>query len=193
MPGRNIIKYYDTESFYHVYNRGVNKRKIFCDDEDNAVFLHLLKRTLDPGRVTDASGRQYVYYGDQAELLAFCLMPNHFHLLWFQHDMEAITRIMRSVITAYVMYFNKKYARVGPLFQQRFRAVPIIEDSQLQHISRYIHLNPRQYTSWQWSSLPYYEGKASAPWVQPSKILELFDSVADYMAFLEDYQKDKSR
>jgi len=188
MPGRNIVKSYQEESFYHVYNRGVNKQTIFVDEQDYAVFLNLLKRSLGSKPQRDRLGREYKWYGDQLDLLAFCLMPNHFHLLWYRHGSDAITLAMKSIATAYAMYFNKRYKRVGPLFQQRFRAVPILDDVYLQHSSRYIHLNPKQYQTWQWSSLPYYKADYTADWVKPQRILELFDSQKQYIAFVADHE-----
>jgi putative transposase len=125
------------------------------------------------------------------ELLAFCLMPNHFHLLIFQKTPEAMTRLMRGVSTSYVTYFNKKYGRVGPLFHERFKASMITQDSYLQHISRYIHLNPDDYKNWEFSSLPYYLSQKNAGWVAPSKIVELFDP-GEYQKFLADYKDHRA-
>ena len=87
------------------------------------------------------------------------------------------------------MYFNKKYNRVGPLFQQRYRAVLIGDDSYLLHISRYIHLNPNNYMNYEWSSLPYYLGNKHASWVKPGQVLELFDD--NYISFVRDYESTK--
>ena len=80
MPSRNSRKEYVPETMYHVYNRGHNKDKIFLDDNDYAVFLNLLKRYLSKTVVTDEKGRPYEQLRDEVELVAFCLMPNHFHL-----------------------------------------------------------------------------------------------------------------
>ena len=79
MPARNIVKQYDVDSYYHVYNRGVNKRKIFVDDEDYVVFLGLLKRYLGSGNEKDKYNRDYQSFYEELDLLAYCLMPNHFH------------------------------------------------------------------------------------------------------------------
>lgn len=191
MPARNIVKQYVPHAYYHLYNRGVEKRKIFLDQDDFSVFLALLRRHLDAEPHKDKSGREYVRY--DIELLAFCLMPNHFHLFIHQgEDPEALTKLMRSVATAYTMYFNRKYSRVGHLFQERFKASWITNDAYLQHISRYIHLNPSDYKRYEWSSLPYYLGKRKAEWVRPERILGTFDSVRDYLEFVEDYEGQKS-
>lgn len=187
MPSRNIYKEYVGETYYHIYNRGVNKNAIFLDEQDYTVFLGLLKRYLGSKIEKTSMRTASRNYHDQLELLAFCLMENHFHLCIYQHTEQAITQLMKSLSIAYSMYFNKRYGRVGPVFQQRYRAVRITEDSQLLHISRYIHMNPRDYKHFLWSSLPYYTGTRSASWVRPARILELFEGTA-YLKFLADYE-----
>ena len=118
-------------------------------------------------------------------------MPNHFHALIYQRKSDAITKLFKSVITTYGMYFNKKYKRSGPLLQSRFKASLINRDDYLMHISRYIHLNPKNYKSWKFSSLPFYLGEKRAEWLKPQTILELFDNQADYRNFIEDYEDHK--
>lgn len=192
MPSKNREKVYLPQTYYHIYNRGVNKRRIFADQDDYAVFLNLLKRYLDDQPTKDSKGREYDWLHNDIELLAFCLMPNHFHLFIYQEKPDAMTRLMRGVATAYTTYFNKKYHRIGPLFQDRFKASMVSRDDYLIHISRYIHLNPKTYKSWRFSSLPYYLGNKQAGWVRPDKVLESFSSARDYAQFLADYEDQKS-
>ena len=187
MPSRNIEKFYIPDTYYHLYNRGVNKRRIFLDEEDYSVFLNLLKRYLDTQPVKDKRGREYKWLYPELELLAFCLMSNHFHLLIYQYKSDSITSLVRPVATAYTMYFNKKYKRRGPLFESRYRASIINRDEYLQHISRYIHLNPEGYSKWEFSSLPYYLKNKKAGWVRPNRILDLFSSQNEYSNFVDDY------
>jgi putative transposase len=192
MPSRNIVKQY-TEGYYHIYNRGVARSPIFLDDQDYLVFLSLLKRYLDKQPEKDNSGRTYISLNKEVSLLAFCLLSNHFHLLIYQQDEpKSITILMRCLLTSYTQYFNKKYKRVGHLFQGIFKASLISSDEYLTHISRYIHLNPKNYLKWQWSSLPYYLNKQHAEWVQPSEIMRIFNNSTDeYLTFLKDYEDYK--
>lgn len=190
MPSPNLEKVYLEETFYHIYNRGVNKRKIFLEDKDYAVFLNLLKRYLDAKPAKDRKGREYAWLHEDLELLAYCLMPNHFHLFVFQHTADAMTKLLRAVSTSYSSYFNKKYRRSGHLFQDRFKASMITNEAYLVHVSRYIHLNPDGYRSYKWSSLPYYLKEKSASWVVPKRILDLFQ-LDDYEAFVSDYEGQK--
>lgn len=184
MPSRNIVKIDIDDTYYHIYNRGVNKRVIFKQDLDYQVFFSLLKRHLATLIQKDANGREYPNYSQDIELLAVCLMPNHFHLLCYQYQQGAMTRLLRSVCTAYTMYFNKKYKRVGHLFQDKFKASMIDNDAYLQHITRYIHLN--SLAAKDYSSLPYYLGDRQADWIKPGKILALFGSTQEYRQFLKD-------
>ncbi len=191
MPSRNTQKDYLEDAYYHVYNRGVNKREIFIDEEDYSVFLNLFKRYLSDAPVKDLKGREYPWLKDQVEMLAYCLMPNHFHLLLYQSDMYAMKHLMHGVLTAYTGYFNKKYKRVGPLFQARYKASHIVTDSYLLHITRYIHLNPDDYQKWEFSSLQYYLGKKNADWVSPQKMLDMFDNKREYSTFIKDHRDYK--
>jgi len=191
MPSPNLEKIYIADSYYHVYNRGVNKRKIFLDDSDYSVFLNLLKRYLGAEPAKDNNGREYVWLHNELELLAFCLMPNHFHLFIYQKKPEAMTRLLRGVGTSFAGYFNKKYHRSGPLFQDRFKASMITSDTYLTHASRYIHLNPgKGYKTYEWSSLPYYLTNKYAAWVQPLRIMGLFEP-GEYAKFVADYKDQK--
>lgn len=188
MPGRNIVKIFEPESFYHVYNRGINRSEIFLEEADYEYFEWLLARCLSPEPVKDSKGREYLRLGNDLELNAYCLMPNHFHMLCYQYTLDGVTKLMRSVCAAYTMYFNKKYKRRGPLFENSYRAVEILRDGQLQHITRYIHLNHKQFRTWPYSSLADYLGDAR-PWISPTRILELFDNLKQYHDFVLDYEQ----
>lgn len=192
MPAKNVRKIYLPDTYYHVYNRGVNKQPIFLDDQDYTVFLSLLKRYLDPSAAHKRSnGVHYAPLYEKVNLLAYCLMPNHFHLFLYQYTEDGMSSLLRNVSVSYGMYFNHKYSRVGPIFQQRYRAVRITDDAQLMHITRYIHLNPDTYARWPWSSLKYYDGSTYAKWLSTSRVLELFDyDPTAYRKFIDDY-KDK--
>jgi len=190
MPIRNIIKPYVAESFYHLYNRGWNKGRIFLDNSDYEYFEYLLTRTLSGAPVKDSKGREFVWLRPRLELNAYCLMPNHFHMLVYQYDETAITDLMRSVIIGYGMYFNKKYDRRGAVFESSFKAVIMGGDDQLQHITRYIHLNHRNFRTWSYSSYADYL-KHYRDWLVPGPILQLFDSPKVYERFVLDYEDEQ--
>lgn len=191
MPGKNIIKQYSAESYYHIYSRGVNKDITFDGDADYTVFTGLFKRYLSPKPQTSSSRHIYPSFHGRVELLAFALMPNHIHLFVYQHDEYAIRDFMRALLTSYSMQYNKVHKRVGPLFQSRYRASLITDDSYLQHISRYIHLNPINWRESDLTSLDYYLGKRHADWINTSHVLDMFENPTSYLRFLEDYEDVK--
>ena len=140
---------------------------------------------------------------EEIDLLAFAFMPNHIHLFIKQKTVDGIMKLMKRVATAYVMYFNKKYQRVGSLFQNRYKAVLIETEPYLLHLTRYIHLNPVKISNTvvdfkQYSSYPYYLGQKSASWIKPQEILGYFgnaqkrnlNDVLSYQSFVEDYRED---
>lgn len=98
---------------------------------------------------------------------------------------------MRGVGTAYTGYFNKKYQRVGTLFQGVYKASRISSEAYLLHITRYIHLNPREYRFFEFSSLSYYLGEAEADWIEPARVLAMFQGREDYLKFVGDYEASK--
>lgn len=199
MPPKNSIKQYEEGAFYHIYNRGVEKRSIFLDDQDYKVFLSYLKLYLvDPalqGSPLQVSpSKQLKNYAGEIELHCYCLMPNHFHLLVRQNSQMAIKSFMMSLATKYSIYFNKKYKRVGRLFQGIYKAVKVDSEEQLVHLSKYIHLNSAVAgSSEDFSSLPNYLGAISQEWVNINEILWYFSKTnrnLSYESFLglpEDY------
>lgn len=184
------MKEFVAGGYYHVYNRGVEKRRIFMDDQDYQVFLGLLKKYLAGENHNKANRHAFTPLQDKVSLLSYCLMPNHFHLLLYQQSATGVTELMRRVTTGYVMYFNNRYSRVGRLFQGTYKAAHVNADGYLHHISRYIHLNPDEYKTWPYSSLPYYRGEKEAAWIRPEMVLELELFGGDrqrYLQFVEDY------
>lgn len=191
MPSRNILKDDLADSYYHIYFRGGNKSRIFRESSDYEKMLQLFARYLSLRETKNSAGISFPNYSNRIELLAFCLMPNHVHLFVYQNQQGVMTEFMRSLLTSYSMYFNKKYKRSGPLFESRYKASLITSDAYLQHITRYIHLNPKLWRSYEYSSLPYYLHHISDDWIDPEKILELFDGPNEYLKFVEDYEGAK--
>lgn len=179
------------ESFYHVYARGHSRRRIFLDEQDYLYFLVLFERYLAPDSVKSRNRRTYPNFYNKVELDAYCLMPNHFHLLVYQFQSGELSSFMRSLMTSYSIYFNKKYKRSGALFESRFRASLISDDAYLEHITRYIHLNPRDWRNYEYSSLPYYLQRLEVSWLSPKRILNLFSNPEAYLHFMEDYKENK--
>jgi putative transposase len=124
MPRRELE--FEPGNYYHVFNRGVNKEKIFFERENYVFFLRRM--------------REYLICQD-VDVIAYCLMPNHFHLIVCPLSDDFSSR-MALFGMSYVKAVNTRYKRVGPLFQSRFCAKWIGDNEYLLHLSRYIHLNP---------------------------------------------------
>lgn len=182
MPAKNVLKVYDENAFYHVYNRGVEKRDIFLDGQDYAVFLSYLKAYLIPAEKQSLvvfPSRKMNNYADEIKLVCYCLMPNHFHLLIKQRCSTAMTDFTRSLMTRYSMYFNRRYDRVGSLFQGRYKAVKIESEEQLVYLTHYIHRNPTsrsvlEVVDYRYSSLGNYLEKIKQSRLDTEIILGYF-------------------
>ena len=128
-------------------------------------------------------------FSDQIKLLAYCLMPNHFHLLIHQKEADSIDKFSNSLFTRYSMYFNKKYKRVGPLFQDLYKAILVQSEEQLLWLSRYIHRNPKDslqgspLQSYKHSSYSEYLKNKTRKWIKSEEILSYFQS--PYKEFVE--------
>ncbi len=185
MPTKHVVKPYAAPAFYHVYNRASGERPLFRDRQDREYFLHLLQRHLaEIERPADEEAMPKY----PVEIVAYCLMGSHFHLLLFQaEEKDAITGYMRSVSTAYAMYYNRRYKSKGHVFQSSYRASHITTEPYLAHITRYIHLNPRRYEAWQWSSYREYIGCRESIWIHPERVLAGKNSAEKYSLFVADY------
>lgn len=208
MPSKNSIKDYRAQSFYHIYNRGAGGQKIFLTENDYNVFLSYFKIAITPEKDLSSKDTEYIQsknaqrklrlldLSSEVELIAFCLLPNHFHLLIYQHNERGIEKLMRSIMTAYVMYFNRTYSNSGRLFQGSYKASLIDSDPYLMHITRYIHLNSidvgLDVGDYEHSSYQYYLGSKKAAWVKPDRVLGMYRDASDYSKFVNSYKDTKS-
>jgi len=186
---------------YHVINRGVEARTVFLQRRDFQRFVNLLdyyketrqrkfsnapKNELPPGRWKQENLKL-------AEIICYCLMPNHFHLLLRQLAGSGISKFLSLIQNSYTKFFNIKYKRIGPLFQGTFKASHITNDEQLVHVSRYIHLNPvvaeliAEPGDYNWSSYTEYVTDKSDKLVNSKTVLSLFKSGKEYKKFVLDH------
>ena len=179
---RNIM----ISGFYHIMIRGVNKNIIFREDEDRKLFLRLL-----------------YYHKNKLEckIHTYCLMDNHVHLL-FEDKESNISDFMRDVTSQYASEFNKKYKRVGHLYQERFKSEVVYDDTYLMRLIRYIHRNPEKAgicktEDYKWSSYKEYMNKPFI--IEKEYILSKFDTEEkraikkfnDFILNSEDEKKDE--
>lgn len=152
-------------ALYHITSRGNARQKIFLDDKDYYLFLKCL----------DLTSKRYSFL-----VYSFCLMPNHYHLL-LETPEGNLSKIMRQLNGVYTQKFNKKYGRVGHIFQGRYKAILVEKERYLLELIRYINLNPvranlvKDPLDWKWSSLPYILNiKKKLPFLSEDFILMQF-------------------
>lgn len=191
MPSRNTLKVDVSESYYHIYARGHSRSKIFLETADYKYFIKLFKRYLSKEPTYNKIGVKYPHLYNKIELLCYCLMQNHFHLLVFQNDEGAMSLLMRGIMTSYSRYFNHKYNQSGALFESRYKASLIDNQNYLDHISRYIHLNRKLWTNSEYTSIKYYLTNLTEEWIKPNRILELFNSKSEYFDFVAKYEENQ--
>lgn len=213
-----------TNEIYHLYNRGVEKRTVFIEDADYVRFIHDLFEFNDTAPAPNLSyhlgtgqskevGLPNIKRGARkllVELMAFCLMPNHFHLMVRQLVEGGVTLLMRKLGSGYTNYFNEKYERVGPLFQGKYKAVHLDQEAHLLHLPYYIHFNPldlvtpewrekkmensataiRFLENYRWSSYLDYIGQKNFPSVtQREFLLEALGGSAHYKKEMQQWLK----
>ncbi|PJE64705.1 MAG: hypothetical protein COU90_00320 [Candidatus Ryanbacteria bacterium CG10_big_fil_rev_8_21_14_0_10_43_42] len=182
---------------YHIYNRGVEKRVTFSKDPDYVRFIHDLFEFNDSnpaGKYSEVGLPNMKQRNLLVEIMAFCLMPNHYHLMVRQKEDFGITEFMRKLGTGYTNYFNQKYERVGPLFQGKYKILHVTEERHFLHLPYYIHMNPldEDFPEWRdgniknpkeaslfletyrWSSYLDYIGKKNFPSVTQREFLTAF-------------------
>ena len=203
-----IEKKFSAGMLTHIYNRGNNKEKIFFDEQDYRAFLFRLGLALGlaPKELVDEPVLSMPYSRIRInskknlfKLHAFCLMPNHFHLIIEQCGDESISKLMSKLCISYSMYINKKYKRVGHVLQDRFKFNLIESNEQLMWTSAYVHMNPvkdrivkypEKYT---WSSYKEYIGTRNIPFLVKEFIIDLFGGLKEFKKETENYfQKDMS-
>lgn len=145
--------------FYHLFNRGVEKRIVFINEKDKSRFQKLLylcngTEVVHFSEVKDLVKGNMIYKIERGKPLvalgAYCLMSNHFHLLVLEHKPNGISQFMQKLATAYTMYFNIHNQRTGSLFEGRFRARQATHDNYLKYLFSYIHLNPAEHIQPTW-------------------------------------------
>lgn len=129
--------------YYHIYSRGVDKRKVFLRYGHYRRFLSTIKTILNTGSATPRLiYNQSLALNSKVEITCYCLMPNHYHLLLMQKADNGITEFMHKINTSYTKYINLNEKRSGRLFETTFKAKQIESDELFLHVCRYIHLNP---------------------------------------------------
>ena len=172
----------EVDEYYHIYNRGVERRNIFLDKSDRERFLRLLHiaNSHKPFvfRLVRGLPLDKIDVGEKkVAIIAYVLMPNHFHILVKEIIENGTSEFMEKLLTGYVMYFNKKYERVGPLFQGTFKATHVDRDEYLKYLFAYIHLNPIKRIESKWEEQGIRDKKGAERYLKKYR----FSSYIDYI------------
>ncbi len=202
MLSKYLIRDFKIGGHYHVFNCGANMQKIFLDQQDFQMFEYYLFVYLAPGSTVSrkypnlpSKTRAQNISGD-IDLIAYCLMPDHFHLLVRLHWMSAVSDLVQRVTSAYTHYFNVKYGRSGTLMEEDFQSVELQNQAQLLHLSRYIHNNPvreglaSQADTYKWSSMADYQKGRFRPFIYRRLLQECRMSAVDYHQFVAEASLD---
>lgn len=182
---------------YHICTRGVEQRNIFRSNKDKIRFLKLLIHYLPQGLVRSFSMaqkyRQEASLTNEGEglvdLIGYCLMPNHVHLLVRENTENGTSQYMHRLLTSYAKYFNISERRSGSLFVNPFKAVLVDDDEQLLHVSRYVHLNPyvahmiKDPYIYRWSSLSEYIDRKKSD-ISHTSLLRSLITPKEYREFI---------
>lgn len=197
MAKRTVI--FANNEYYHIFNRGVARMPTFSTPRDYSRFLETMQfyqfdsnnlrfshRNLNKVNILTPKSKK-------VELISYCLMPNHFHLLLKQLQENSISEFMKKLTNSFAKYYNLKNDRVGPLFQGNFKAIRIETTEQLIHVSRYIHLNPVVSSltlipeNYEWSSYKEFVGLSNKSICGKQIVLEQFNKKNNYQEFVYDH------
>lgn len=201
-------RFFDTNLYYHIYNRGVEKRTIFKTERDYQRFFDILRFYLHDQKISFATFQRLKekektnYFKINPEMpekrrvhiICYCLMPNHFHLLLKGVRYDGITSFVSDTSNSHTRYFNLKHERVGRLFQGTFKSKEIVGEGSLLQVSRYIHLNPilsgaaARPEDYSYSSYKLWVGQERSSLVTQGLIsiwLKKFGGTAKYKKFVE--------
>jgi len=190
MPRREIP--FAPDVYYHIYNRGNNREAIFFEPDNYLYFLKKVKTYLVP----------------VADVLVYCLMPTHYHIVGrvkpqtsevfkTSEVSDMVSNAMMKLSVSYTKAINKRFQRVGVLFQGQFQAKPVLNSTYLLNLCRYIHANPAKdgivadISQWQYSNYLEWIQERDGTLVNREFIAEYFDSPTDYHDFVLDYLKSR--
>jgi putative transposase len=212
------ISEFSTHEFYHLYNRGADKRLTFKSVGDRERFLSLLYLCNQDAAVDlKRQGRtlSQALMNKRGESLldvaAYCLMPNHFHILVRAKEPDSVSRFMQKLCTGYTMYFNKRHERTGVLFEGKFKFKHVPDDRYLKYLISYIHLNPVKLIEPEWkdkgirdsdAALRFLHGythssyldyvaspRAQGALIQREALLEIINVPSDFETHVQEWLK----
>lgn len=166
------------DQYYHIYNRGCNRENIFNSDENYRFFLRKAKKYFQEYNI---------------DVIAYCLMPNHFHFLLRQNGETSLSECIQKIFLSYTKAFNKMYNRSGTLFEDRFKSIHVADEGYILHLCRYIHRNPleahlvKDVTKWEFSNYLEWINRRKGSLVDREFIEGRFSNSIEYKQFVLNY------
>lgn len=207
MPPRKVIL--AIGETYHIFNRSLRQMPLFTNKREFDLFLAATKYYIQqnpPVKFSFYRHQPKKYKIDLSKtlikIIAYCLMPDHFHFILTQLEKEGIKTFVHRLATSYSHYFNLKYNQKGPVFESKFKAVRVESQEQLIHLSRYIHLNPvtnflvEDPIEYNYSSYGFYLHGGNFDLIDCSDVMASFHSPESYKKFVldqKDYQRELKR
>ncbi|MFN8445063.1 MAG: transposase [Caldilineaceae bacterium] len=182
MPARDVQ--FVQGQYYHVFNRGINRQSIFRDDDDFIAFLTRIKKHCIRFKIV---------------VIAYCLMPNHFHFLMRQDGEIPVRKAIELTGNGYVQHYNHRHKRTGTLFEGRFKALLVDDDEYIHHLCRYIHGNPvkdgfaLRPELWSYSNYQEWCGTRNGTLVDRTFITDHFGTPSRYTEYLYDYLQNRAK
>ena len=184
MGKREVI--FNNNGYYHIYNRGVNRERIFFEERNYLFLLEKVQKYLVEFPVS---------------IIAYCFMPNHYHFLLRQDSEIPISQFIQAVFNSYSKAVNRSISRSGTLFESKFKSVSVDEPDYLIHLVRYIHRNPvdclkplvQKLEDWPYSNYHEWIGKRNGSLVDMDFIRDHFKSGQKYAEFVQDYESQKDQ
>lgn len=176
MPYRRIQ--FAQGQYYHIYNRGSGRQLIFREKDNYLFVLRLMKKYASPSNIS---------------VVAYCLMPNHYHFLVRQDGIEPAGLLPQRIFNSYTKAFNKRYARSGTLLEGRYKAIHVDKDAYLQHLCRYIHANPVKHglvshlEEWPYGNYHEWIGVRNGTLIDRDLVQGFFPTAQTYNQFVLDY------
>ncbi len=176
MPRRSVD--FAPNTYYHIYNRGVRLQSLFIEPTNYEYIIRSL------GRIGKTCG---------ISIIAYCLLPNHYHLLVYQEKETAAGELPKRVFGGYSRAVNRRYGWEGTLYEGRFKAKTVKDQDFLRHLCRYIHANPVKHgfvddlEAWPWSNYLEWVGKRERTAVNRPLVDAVFGSGKAYADFVADY------
>lgn len=202
MPAKHLLRVTEEGTYCHIYNKGIESKNIFQDEQDYSTFIGFLKEYLSPppsksnikkeftvnGKTYMGTPHQPKNYHEQVELLAYSLSPHSFHLLLRQTQGGSLQSLLRSLGTRYSMYFNKKYDRKGALFEGPYKSVAVKSDRLLLSLTAKFHQPDVAH-----SSATDYTGQTETDWINKDTVLKYAkDQNINYKKYIHQYAKDET-